>query len=72
MEIINLLKALKEESVSDVFLSEGKLPRVRRHGQVEKFAGGAVSKEDFISFLKSISLRELGRVCLWKGILIWG
>jgi len=65
MEIINLLKALKEESVSDVFLSEGKLPRVRRHGQVEKFAGGAVSKEDFISFFK-----EYLPAGTWESLLV--
>jgi len=50
MNIIDLLKALKDESVSDVFLCEGKTPQVRHHGKLETFAEQALTKEDFQSF----------------------
>lgn len=50
MNIIDLLKALKEESVSDVFLCEGKPPQVRHHGQIETFDEHVLTKEDFLSF----------------------
>jgi len=51
MNIIDLLKALKEESVSDVFLCEGKTPQVRHHGKLETFAEQALTKEDFLAFV---------------------
>lgn len=51
MDIIDLLKALKEENVSDVFLCEGKSPQVRHHGKLETFAEQALTKEDFLAFV---------------------
>ena len=50
MTIIELLKALKQESVSDIFLTEGKVPMVRRLGKMEKFDNHQISREDFLSF----------------------
>jgi len=52
MTIIDLLKALKEENVSDIFLAEEKAPMVRRHGKVEKFTEDVLSKDDFMLFFE--------------------
>ena len=52
MPIIELLKKLKDESVSDVFLTEGKVPKVRRLSQMENFGDKEVSRDDFLNFFK--------------------
>ena len=52
MTIIDLLKALKEENVSDIFLTEEKAPMVRRHGEIEKFTEDTLSKDDFMVFFE--------------------
>ncbi|MGB1936371.1 MAG: type IV pilus twitching motility protein PilT [Akkermansiaceae bacterium] len=50
MAIIDLFKALKQESVSDVFLTEGKAPMVRRLGQLDQFADQVITREDLLAF----------------------
>lgn len=50
MAIIDLFKALKQESVSDVFLTEGKAPMVRRLGKLDHFSEQVISREDLLAF----------------------
>ena len=52
MTIVDLLKALKEESVSDIFLTEGKTPVVRRLGKMEAFTEDIVARKEFLTFMK--------------------
>jgi Tfp pilus assembly pilus retraction ATPase PilT len=52
MRINAMLKELKNENVSDLFLCEGKVPRVRRLSQIESFAGESLRREDFLGFFE--------------------
>ena len=52
MPIIDLLKKLKDETVSDIFLTEGKTPKVRSLSKMEAFGDAVVSREDFLTFFK--------------------
>jgi len=53
MIIFNLLKELKNESVSDLFLCVSKRPRVRRLSKVEFFGSQVIKKDDFVAFFKA-------------------
>jgi len=52
MPIIELLRKLKDEAVSDIFLTEGKSPKVRRLSKMEAFGDQEVKREDFQDFFK--------------------
>ena len=51
--ITQLLSELKNETVSDLFLTEGKCPKVRRLNKIESFSETPLSKEDFLQFFES-------------------
>jgi pilus retraction protein PilT len=54
MAIIDLLKELKNDHVSDIFLTERKTPKVRRNSLLEDFGPGvATTQEEFIEFFEN-------------------
>lgn len=50
MNILELLKNLKNEDISDIFLTEGKIPKVKRISKMETFGSEKVSRDNFVSF----------------------
>jgi pilus retraction protein PilT len=52
MTIIDHLKELKNENISDIFLTEGKSPKVRRNSQLEDFKKESISRENLTDFFE--------------------
>lgn len=52
MTIIDHLKELKNENISDIFLTEGKSPKVRRNSQLEDFKKESISRESLTDFFE--------------------
>ncbi|NQZ57687.1 MAG: PilT/PilU family type 4a pilus ATPase, partial [Lentisphaeraceae bacterium] len=58
MTIINLLKELQNEAVSDLFLNENKTPYVRRLSKLENFGNELIKRDDFKSFFENYLPKE--------------
>lgn len=49
--IIEYLKELKNDTVSDIFLTEGKIPKVRKNSQLQDYGSGeSLNREQFLGF----------------------